>query len=560
MKMKCIGLLICLNLMSNCIFFKESDLDPKSELSLLYTLFLLNRKYEWKWEYEYVSSPNSTITKIHHVSKLPNNYEIPSNVSQASSEYHYGSFIQNADDITRFYFDELGRYQIDTYDGNTITILSSAIIDVVDSNQNDVIFLFNNASNSSIATRSIGIQRITKRSFEPFQTTQQSRNTAYFNGYHYFLFTIYFNKELFIQNSLFKSIPTPIAIRTKDGETWETVILKELRFNFSISNPILPDMGQSFFHQNSLVIPAGKLVSGTITENYFFRLPLDDFKNYQFYTFTNRNPSLNRIDLNNIHSYQDQILYKEYNPGPDTWYRDNNFIQAGSTNITIPSPNALEATSSPIFLNNGILLSGNGSGNYSTIDSSFNTGIAAFNHASTSGSTNMILFGNDFRIFQLDPFPSPPATIRTASSTERIQSTPVNFLFSGSLFNATYTSTVTYNGSVFDESATYIDFLYDTNQVYLKVDHSSGTSDQLIPPNPIKSVATFTEAKCTISDPFNGGINSLSLGGGKCLCVKVPTLTDASSNTIDDPRIVVSKCIDSNNWTDWEEPKIYPIL
>lgn len=108
-----IPLLILSQVALSCIFFKESEVDPESELGKLLTLYKIyeyNRGYEWRWNYKFIDPVNVGNTTIHRVTKLNRANEIPNTLTEIQDGQHIGTFTSNYDAISEIYFPELGRF------------------------------------------------------------------------------------------------------------------------------------------------------------------------------------------------------------------------------------------------------------------------------------------------------------------------------------------------------------------------------------------------------------------------------------------------------------------
>lgn len=552
---KFISTIIALSMFSSCILFKQSDLDPESDLSLLYGLFLLNKRYEWKWEYKFIDSASPTAPVLHRVSKIGLNDTLPTPINDIEQGTFIGTFIQNPDKITRIYFPELGRYRIDSYLFNQ-THLAATIVDHL-SPGDGIISIVETKLVTSITQESLGVQRIQKRSQDPYQVFEEHPSLGYFKGRHYFALQIGFNKDISIQTTALSRKIYPLITSTEDGITWETIPIKELVLDSIGNNSSKIEMGIPFAVGETFYTPVIITVSNVQTERYFIAMPINDRKNYTLVSFTNKLAGYDLVTLNKFRYFQNHVIYEETDSlgaNINTLQRDSNFLQPGSANTALPTGNPYNNVNYPITFDSFVLGSDK-TGGYDILNSSFTDSVSTYAHTSPLSGTERVIAGSSNRVFL---FEGTASNYRFSNLSTTIQSTAIPLSFTGDALVASASTQAKLTGYGVDDSYTYFDvnFASSSTRKYYKADHGSGTFSEFFVKSDFSSIPGFpVEGPCRLNLQQLGK-QTLSIGNNLYICFKIPSVADAvpTVNEVQDFRKVLSVSNDGINWTEWSEP------
>ncbi|MCG9874817.1 MAG: hypothetical protein MH321_08530 [Leptospiraceae bacterium] len=548
----------------SCILFKESELDPKSELGKLFTLYKIfefNRGYEWKWDYKFIDPANIGNTTIHRVTKLNRDIELRNTLTEIQDGVHIGTFTSNFDAVSEIYFPELGRFQIDNYNTNQ-TYVSSIVIDIFSSNDRSVNILRSNIP-SNYSEEALSVQRIPKRTHEPYLYFEGGElHPGLVNGRYFFFYLICFSRDLFLSSTEFKIRYYPILTSTVDGETWETIELTNLIVDRSNASPKQISLGKPFLIADTIYLPTSINDPSALKQYNLVKIPTSNPKNLEYLKIAPRNADFREINLNKMFIIQNQLVYEELNSPtsvPNNFYRDSNLLQAGSSNASLPTGNALTYGNFPIFFDTFTLVS-DGTSTYKTLDSSFNDNTNSFSHtASLGGIGGNGIFGDISRqlLFESDGTTS----YRVSNLTNSINSVASNALsFSGNLVSGTIppSSSASLQGFVKDSNNFYFSIRVDNKAFQYELNNQTLALRTLNDPPAIFPNPSFIEDACLLGKQYNK--NQMVIGNGRYICIKSPKrrLIAPPNTTYSDNRKFVSTSSDGINWKDWKEFQLNP--
>lgn len=548
----------------SCVFFKESEVDPESELGKLLTLYKIyeyNRGYEWRWNYKFIDPVNVGNTTIHRVTKLNRANEIPNTLTEIQDGQHIGTFTSNYDAISEIYFPELGRFQIDNYNTNQ-TYVSSIVVEIFSSNDRSVNILRSTIP-SNYSEEALSVQRIPKRTHEPFIYFEGGElHPGLVNGRYFFFYIVSFNRDIFLSSSEFKIRYYPILTSTVDGETWETIELTELIVDRSNASPKQISLGRPFLVADTIYLPSSINDPPALKQYNLVKIPTSNPKNLEYLKIAPRNADFREINLNKMFFIQNQLVYEEFNSPtsvPNNFYRDSNFLQAGSSNASLPTGNALTYSNFPIFFDTFTLAS-DGTSTYNTLDSSFNNYTNSYTHTSSLGGAGSNgIFGEKNRQLLFES--NNTTAYRVSTLTNSINSVASNALsFSGNLVSGTIppSSSASLQGFVNDGNKFYFSIRVDNNAFQYELDNQTLTLRTLNDPPAIFPNPSFIEDPCLLGKQYNK--NQMVLGNGRYICIRSPKrrLITPPNTTYSDNRKFISISSDGINWREWKEFPLNP--
>lgn len=560
---KLVILLIFSQFSFGCILFKESDLDPESDLGFLLTLNKIleyNRGYEWKWNYKFIDPNDVGESTFHRVSKIDRDGLLPIPINDNPQGAHIGTFASNVDTISEIYFPELGRFRIDNYD-NSNNYLSSIVIDLISSQQTQVEIIQSNIT-LPFKEETIGVERITKRDYEPYIFFEGGGgNLGFFRGRYYYDFLIVFNRDIYISSTQTNLKFYPILISTTDGENWETIEFYDLVTELTSTTGGNVSLGIPFTIGEDIYFPAKKeLVSG-VEEAYLVKIPSSNRNNLTYFRIANRNAGFDQINTERMFYFLNQLIYQETDfTGTNSaqYFRDSNFLQSGSTNTPLNTNNTIEITGNyPIFFDDFILNSNQSSQTYYSTDSSFNDFSNTIQHSSPlAGASSYVVFGTKFKQFLFEASTT-DYRVSVNSNTPNAQASTI-YTFSSSLASGTIqpSSSANFNGYTNDDTKSYFNVNVNESFKYFEVDLSTNNVREFNQPNQFFPSSEFQESICEINSQYNSG--SMVISNGKYICIKEPvrSLINPPNTSYNDFRKIVSTSNEGITWSEW---KLLPI-
>jgi len=564
---------LILGFSSNCILFKESELDPKSDLSNLFGLYqLLEAARGVEVVVDFSVRENGLIppTTYHRLRKVNKDYRLSSPLTEdLSSGEFVGTFFQNADGNLKLYLPGYGTYRLDTYFLNQVPnppvfLLRSSKVLYAESRGTGIDTLVVDQSLETQYNLNLrAIQTIKNRGYDPYylgDTGKPFEKIGSFDGKIFYQYFLYFANSVNISTQGYSVTLYPGISYSSDGTKWETLIFYEFPSaenlpSFTIGNFF--QLGDSMY---------SFILKGTGPTISLLKIPLNNPPAYSLETFdlTVRSPggSIDTSFIANVYAFANGIIYKENSASstPD-WRYDSNFLKPGSNNFSLTNGNSNNPFNTsytggtPIFgIQNGLFVNafGPSSGFYMGSDL---TTYQSINYIRTGGNLTLPVQRINPYITLFVDFNSPPTTIARISVnnvTPTISTTSLTFNDGITLPSTIDSATIS---TVQDNTRTAFSFNNGSEPItFHQINHSnSGFSAFNLPPKYISNNSEISEQAIDFG-------TKISLHNGRFYTLNNPrySLSNYSNTTVYLTDAILSTSTDGINWSGWEVIDIRP--
>ncbi|NCS93660.1 MAG: hypothetical protein GW761_07645 [Leptospira sp.] len=559
-KKKFLSLLIVLYLFltTNCILFKNSELDNDSELSKLYGLLLLSnflKGVEYETTVKFLENGAINGSTVIKVSKVPRDYTIPIPNQEDTSGEFIGTFQQASEGFHRLYFRDLGRFRLDIYKfSSSPTYHGSLVIDLL-SSTDKAFTIVQEAYPDGYKFIEQNLTRITKRDYEPYEVyiTEDPKPLGTHDGKAFYSVEILFNKDYNLSVGNIRIGRYILIFYTSNGQDYQSFVIVDANSdaaagtqNFDIQYSITT----RFATEDSLVLVIRKTVASV--DSYFFaKIPFSQPDNYTFYSLSNRS-IYNTFNNGKFFYNNGKMIYKETDGTNSEWRIDNNLLQSGSSNTAIvPGANSpFNYSDGTIFQYKELILNYNGSSYYISnfdLSDSSNT----FSHSSPLVGPSIKLITNNYKFFLEEVSTSPSDVTRYSTSNTDANLPASNLSFSGGY---QINQVTTQNGSIFNSEKTAFEFIDGSSLPLLRIEfnHSDNTVRETQPQPKITQISGYTTGGELTS------LNKCNIISSLYSCVVKREYSGTVS--LYDPFLIYNYSADSINWTDWKELKLNPIV
>lgn len=339
---------LILGFSSNCILFKESELDPKSDLSNLfglYQLFNLQRGVEYETSVKFLENGVTNGLTIVKVSRVPRDYTLPNPNLQDTSGELVGSFQQSSNGFHRLYFRDLGRFRLDLYKFTmNPSYHGSVVVDLLNSTDS-ALQVVQEAFPNGYRFAEQKLTRIVRRDHDPFEIyiNEEPSAIGFYNNKAFYAAQVLFNKKFEIQTSNIR-LPRPwLILYTLDGNNFSSFTITEASSDAAVGSQsfdINYNLEGHFTTEDSLVLFFRRTGIAPDPSYFITKIPFNQPENYQFYQVFNRDTNFgyDRIKTNKFFYHQGKLIYREFdsaNSSNGEWRIDTNLLQAGSGKFNI---------------------------------------------------------------------------------------------------------------------------------------------------------------------------------------------------------------------------------
>lgn len=582
-----------------CIPFKESELDPNSQLSWLYQLFLLSRLNSginyYVIDTEVLSGTdryngNEINRPFLRVTKLIDNGESGySDNPVIGTEFSQGTFIgtfwNSGDGLVRIYLRDPGKYRLDFYTSLVNRAHSGVAFFEVNSN-----FTIQNLKpiGTTISGYTINFLKTYReiKEGEIFSLDWKSqfvKSVGNYGAVDFFLSFFIFNKDFYIDSTEARSLYFPGVYYTRDGDKWEGIFLSEFKANLSLNTS-----GQSIFSTDFGTVTGtdqevfllmnkfnGDIDFNNLASQHLVRLPTSDPKNYSVQTLTAFNPGFRIYTEYPIFTDGSRIVYTEFNSAtvtvslvssdfnfnsrftitPPVGDTPNDFIDFSTGGY--PNTNPLRS----VFMQDSNLFSVGLTNSYSYVNTSGANGASTYSNADVlfTPNTSSIYGTKNFLFRDHDGF-SPVRLAVLGALPIKIASpgTPLIFPTNASQ-GPTYVKELGTNGlpqlqttRTVQSSNNRMLAEYDltaSGYPIVRIMYTAGAGFQEIVTNTSKFrpiPPNYTESSIARVSFGNFGVSD-----GRLVLAYIPSYTTPAGNRAENI-ILHSKSTDGNNWSDWK--------
>jgi hypothetical protein len=559
-KKKFLSLLIVLYLFltTNCILFKNSELDNDSELSKLYGLLLLSnflKGVEYETTVKFLENGAINGSTVIKVSKVPRDYTIPIPNQEDTSGEFIGTFQQASEGFHRLYFRDLGRFRLDIYKfSSSPTYHGSLVIDLL-SSTDKAFTIVQEAYPDGYKFIDQNLTRITKRDYEPYEVyiTEEPKSLGTYDGKAFYSVEILFNKDYALSVGNIRIGRYILILYTSNGIDYKSFVLVDANSDASIGTQnydIQYSITTKFETEDSLVLVIRKNES-SIDSYYLAKIPFSLPENYSFYSITNRSV-YNNFNNGKFFYHSGKMIYKETDGTNSEWRVDSNLLQAGSSNVAIVSGanSPFNYDDSTIFQYKNLILNYNGSSyyvsNFDLTDSS-----NSFSHSTpVSGSTTRIII-NNYKYFLEEKSTTPSNVLRYSNSSNNASLPATSLNFNGGY---QINQTATQNDTIFNSEKTAFQFVDASSLPLSRIEfnHADNTFREIQSQPKITAISGYT---------VGDGITSLN----KCNIILssyncVSKREYGGTVSLYDPFLIYTYSTDALSWTAWKELKLNPVV
>lgn len=558
---------LILGFSSNCILFKESELDPKSDLSNLfglYQLFNLQRGVEYETSVKFLENGVTNGLTIVKVSRVPRDYTLPNPNLQDTSGELVGSFQQSSNGFHRLYFRDLGRFRLDLYKFSTNpSYHGSVVVDLLNSTDSGLQVVQEAFPNGYRFTEQ-KLTRIVRRDHDPFEIyiNEEPSAIGFYNNKAFYAVQVLFNKKFEIQTSNIR-LPRPwLILYTLDGNNFSSFTITEATSDAAVGSQsfdIQFNLEGHFTTEDSLVLFFRRTGLAPDPSYFITKIPFNQPENYQFYQVFNRDTNFgyDRIKTNKFFYSRGKLIYREFdsvNSSNGEWRVDTNLLQAGSGNTSIFASNysPFSYGEDSIFQYKNFILNFLGSNFYISDfdlnDASPNT--IPISHNSPIAGAVLTLQGNPFQFFLSESNTSPPA-YRLSVSNQAPSLGLGNLTFSGGYFaNQSYAP----DEFIFHPDKTTYTIVTPGNFITrVEFNHTDLSHREVTRQPDIESLAGYTNS----TSPRR--IKNCNLLNQNYTCIAKRMYSGSPAN-LNDPFLITTSSSDGQSWSQWKELTLNPIV
>ncbi|WCL49010.1 hypothetical protein [Leptospira sp. GIMC2001] len=575
MKKFIIALLIIFS-STHCILFNENDLDPNSELSLLLQLSRLFgtsspdiQSFGYLLEVTPKQNGSAIPNAYIQVHKVSEDAEIPTSISdQFEFESFIGTFLQNPDNQTKIYLEDLGTYRFDIYEFlDPDTFLLASYIGTLSEESSGLNLTMLGNFPTEFTWDSNSLSKIPKRNYDSYQFIYEG--TVEFlgsvNGTNYSHIRICFNKDLKMGIGSLSLKAYPMIISTKNGIEFSTKVI----YDFSIDAVLSATPTFSSFDLHNYTVAGNEIVlmyelieNGNAESYKLVRIPADDLQNLVVSTIAPRGIGNTQINGGLFYYFGGKIIYlEEDNTSQPQVRTDSNFFDPASVNEELTdwngpfSPFQNGAISKRFFLGNSLVGLSNASctptGGYFILNSdlSFATPESYTNITPLGGSPSCdwIAHPNQILLYEQD---SVGTAVRISTTSDSI---PNTLTFTNAIsYSTSYTTNLSPGGFRYNTTKTIFEYERDESGVLIEFSNTDNSFRNLnYPASP-----TVIPGLTTGSFSFSQNCDFIN---DRIFCFDKPQYSDPIDETnFRTNDLTFSYSDDGINWTNWEPVVLEP--